>query len=266
MDPQGKVIVVTGAARGIGAALAKRFVQAGAKSVVISDLVQAEVDATAKEIGAQSAFQVDVADEQQIVKLIEETESRHGPIDLFCSNAGISVEGSLTASNEIWQKIWEINSMSHVYAARAIVPKMIQRGGGYLLNTVSAAGLLTQLGSAPYAVTKHAAMAFAEWLAITYQRDGIKVSALCPQGVRTRLLESVSGGAADMLKATSISPEQVAECVMEGLAAERFLILPHPEVGTYFQNKANDYERWLKGMRKLWDQFEPPGTDWEHRG
>ncbi len=129
MDPQGKVIVVTGEARGIGAALAKRFVQAGAMSVVISDLVQAEVDATAKEIGAQSAFQIDVADEQQIVKLIEETESRHGPIDLFCSNAGISVDGSLTAANEIWQKIWEINSMSHVYAARAIVPKMIQRGG-----------------------------------------------------------------------------------------------------------------------------------------
>lgn len=266
MDPQGKVIVVTGAARGIGAALAKRFVQAGAKSVVISDLVQAEVDATAKEIGAHSAFQVDVADERQIVKLIEETESRHGPIDLFCSNAGISVEGSLSASNETWQKIWEINSMSHVYAARAIVPKMIQRGGGYLLNTVSAAGLLTQVGSAPYAVTKHAAMAFAEWLSITYQREGIKVSALCPQGVRTRMLDSVSGGAAEMLKATSISPEQAAECVIEGLAAERFLILPHPEVGTYFQNKANDYERWLKGMRKMWDQFAPPGSDWEHPG
>lgn len=264
MDPQGKVIVVTGAARGIGAALAKRFVQAGAKGVIISDLVEAEVVATAKEIGAHSAFQVDVANEQQIVKMIEETESRHGPIDLFCSNAGISVEGSLKASDQTWQKIWEINSMSHVYAARAMVPRMISRGGGYLLNTVSAAGLLTQVGSAPYAVTKHAALAFAEWLSITYQRDGIKVSALCPQGVRTRMLDSVSGGAAEMLRATSLSPDQVAECVMEGLAAEKFLILPHPEVGTYFQNKANDYERWLKGMRKMWDQLAPPGTEWEH--
>lgn len=266
MDPQGKVVVVTGAARGIGAALAKRFVQAGARAVVISDLVQAEVDATGQEIGAQAGFQTDVTNEGEIVRLIEETERRYGPIDLFCSNAGISVEGSLQASNETWQKIWEVNSMSHVYAARALVPRMIARGGGYLLNTVSAAGLLTQVGSAPYAVTKHAAMAFAEWLSVTYQRDGIRVSALCPQGVRTRLLEEVKGGAAEMLLATAISPEQVAECVIEGLAAERFLILPHPEVGTYFQNKANDYERWLRGMRKMWDQLAPPGTEWEHAG
>lgn len=264
MDPQGKVIVVTGAARGIGAALAARFVHAGARAVVISDLVLSEVEAAARRIGAAAACQVDVADESQIVRLISDVESHHGPIDLFCSNAGISVEGSLAASNETWQKIWEVNSMSHVYAARALVPKMIARGGGYLLNTVSAAGLLTQVGSAPYAVTKHAALAFAEWLSITYQRDGLKVSALCPQGVRTRMLDSVSGGAADMLKAGSISPEEVAECVIEGLAAERFLILPHPEVGTYFQNKAGDYERWLRGMRKMWDQVAPPGTDWEH--
>jgi NAD(P)-dependent dehydrogenase (short-subunit alcohol dehydrogenase family) len=168
-------------------------------------------------------------------------------MDLFCSNAGIGTGGGPEATNDAWQRIWEINLMSHVYAARHLVPRMLERGDGYLLNTASAAGLLSQIGSAPYAVTKHAAVAFAEWLSITYGDRGLKVSCLCPQGVRTPMLGD--GGA--LLGPTAIEPEECAEAVVSGLRAEEFLILPHPDVREFFRRKGDDYDRWLRGMRRL---------------
>jgi NAD(P)-dependent dehydrogenase (short-subunit alcohol dehydrogenase family) len=177
---------------------------------------------------------------------------RHGRIDLFCSNAGIGGgEAGLETDGARWQDFWQVNVMAHVYAARAVLPSMLAAGRGYLLQTASAAGLLTQIGSAPYAVTKHAAVAFAEWLAITYGDQGIRVSCLCPQGVRTPMLESASAAARRLLGDSAIEPDVVADAVIAGLAAERFLILPHPEVAEYFTRKASDYDRWLRGMRRL---------------
>jgi NAD(P)-dependent dehydrogenase (short-subunit alcohol dehydrogenase family) len=167
----------------------------------------------------------------------------------YAINAGIAVVGGLEASNEEWQRIWEVNVMAHVYAARAVLPQMLERGDGYLLQTASAAGLLTQVGSAPYSVTKHAAVAFAEWLAITYGDQGIKVSCLCPQGVRTNMLERARGGA--FLRDGALDPDRVADIVVAGLRAESFLILPHPEVLDYFRRKSDDYDRWIRGMRRL---------------
>jgi NAD(P)-dependent dehydrogenase (short-subunit alcohol dehydrogenase family) len=178
----------------------------------------------------------------------------YGSIDLFCSNAGIVVEGGPEVADSEWQKIWSVNVMAHVYAARAVLPAMLQRRSGYLLNTASAAGLLSQIGSAPYSVTKHAALAFAEWLSITYGDAGIRVSALCPQGVRTNMLSEESGPA--FLLEGAIQPEQVADAVVEGLRAETFLILPHPEVKTYFERKATDYDRWIRGMRRLQQRIQ----------
>jgi NAD(P)-dependent dehydrogenase (short-subunit alcohol dehydrogenase family) len=190
-----------------------------------------------------------VSIEADVVQLVARTTERYGPADLFCSNAGIGVDGGADVSDSDWQRIWQINVMAHVYAARAVLPAMLERGQGYLLQTVSAAGLLSQIGSAPYSVTKHAALAFAEWLAITHGDAGIKVSCLCPQGVRTNMLEKARGGA--FLREGALDPEQVAEHVMKGLAEEQFLILPHPEVADYFRRKADDYDRWIRGMRRL---------------
>jgi NAD(P)-dependent dehydrogenase (short-subunit alcohol dehydrogenase family) len=167
------------------------------------------------------------------------------------------LEGGLEVTDAQWQRVWEINFLSHVYAARAVVPRMLEQGRGYLLHTSSAAGLLTQIGAVPYSVTKHAVVAFAEWLSITYHRHGLRVSCLCPQGVRTRMLDDSVSALADSLRPSALTPEQVADSVVQGLADERFLILPHPEVATYFRNKASDNERWLRGMRRLWDQAEP---------
>jgi NAD(P)-dependent dehydrogenase (short-subunit alcohol dehydrogenase family) len=194
---------------------------------------------------------VDVGREADIVQLAERAVAAYGAIDLFCSNAGIALEGGIETPESDWRRIWSINLMAHVYAARAVLPAMLARGDGYLLQTASAAGLLTQIGSAPYAVTKHAAVAFAEWLAITYGDRGIRVSCLCPQGVRTNMLTEAQSGAGRFLLEGALEPEQVAEAVVEGLAAERFLILPHPEVGEYFRRKADDYDRWLRGMRRM---------------
>jgi NAD(P)-dependent dehydrogenase (short-subunit alcohol dehydrogenase family) len=195
----------------------------------------------------------DVANENDIIQLVKRAVDAYGWIDLFCSNAGIGgIPGGFEVPNESWQQIWEVNVLAHIYAARAVVPLMLQRGEGYLLNTASAAGLLTQIGSAPYAVTKHAAVAFAEWLAITYGEQGVKVSCLCPQGVRTNmLLAGAEAGTSAFLLEGAIAPEDAAEAVVQGLAVESFLILPHPEVAEYFRRKANDYDRWLRGMRKL---------------
>jgi NAD(P)-dependent dehydrogenase (short-subunit alcohol dehydrogenase family) len=207
----------------------------------------------AGEIGGD-ARRVDVAREDDIRGLIEHTETRHGPIALFCSNAGIGIPGGAEVANAEWQRIWDINLMSHVYAARHLIPRMTARGGGYLLNTASAAGLLTQIGSAPYAVTKHAAVALAEWIAITHGRDGIKVSVLCPQAVRTAMTAANPDGVASV--DGMIEPEQVAEVVTQALAEERFLVLPHPEVATYIQRKAGDYDRWIRGMQRLREKYE----------
>jgi NAD(P)-dependent dehydrogenase (short-subunit alcohol dehydrogenase family) len=252
MKLQDKVVVVTGGANGIGRALCKRFAAEDARAVVVSDIDLEKARQVAAEINGLAA-RADVSIEGDVVNLVNETVERFGPIDLFCSNAGIGgVPGFSQVTNGDWQRIWEINVMAHIYAARAVLPAMIERGEGYLLNTASAAGILTQIGSAPYSVTKHAAVAFAEWLAITYGDRGIKVSCLCPQGVRTAMLQSAAEiGTSAFLLEGAIEPEELAEAVVKGLDEEKFLILPHPEVAKYFQNKANDYDRWIGGMRKL---------------
>jgi NAD(P)-dependent dehydrogenase (short-subunit alcohol dehydrogenase family) len=253
MRVEDRVVVVTGGASGIGRALCRRFAADGARKVVVADREGDGAAAVAREIGGDSR-RVDVAREEEIAALIEHTESAHGPIALFCSNAGIGIPGGAEVADSEWQRIWEINLMAHVYAARLLIPRMAKRGGGYLLNTASAAGLLSQIGSAPYAVTKHAAVALAEWLAITHGRDGIKVSVLCPQAVRTAMTAGNPDGVASV--DGMIEPEQVAEVVTQGLADERFLILPHPEVAQYIQRKAGDPDRWIKGMQRLRERYE----------
>jgi NAD(P)-dependent dehydrogenase (short-subunit alcohol dehydrogenase family) len=249
-----KVVVVTGAAHGIGRALARRFAREHPRALLIADLDEPAAAAVAQETHG-IAVPTDVAREADILRLVQHADETFGGIDLFCSNAGIMIRGGLEIADQDWQRIWEINVRAHIYAARAVVPGMIARGGGYLLQTASAAGLLTQIGSAPYAVTKHAAVAFAEWLAITYYDAGVRVSVLCPQGVRTNMLASAAPtGVGAFLRQTALEPGQVAEEVVKGLAEEKFLILPHPEVAGYFQRKATDYERWLRGMRRLLKQ------------
>jgi NAD(P)-dependent dehydrogenase (short-subunit alcohol dehydrogenase family) len=253
MKLQDKHAVVTGGASGIGRELCRRFVREGARAVVVADLDGAGAEAVAAEIGGLGR-QVDVAVEADVLSLVQLAERENGPIDLFCSNAGIGFPGGVEVSNAEWQRIWDVNVMAHIYAARAVLPSMLERGEGYLLNTASAAGLLTQIGSAPYAVTKHASVALAEWLSITHGDQGIKVSVLCPQAVRTAMTaESPNDGVAGV--DGMIEPEEVADVVIEALAQEQFLILPHPTVHTYMQRKAGDYERWLNGMRRLQARF-----------
>jgi NAD(P)-dependent dehydrogenase (short-subunit alcohol dehydrogenase family) len=250
MKLRGKVAVVTGGASGIGRAMCRRFLAEGARAVVVADLNGSAAAAVANEIGGV-AFEVNVARDGDLERLVRDVIAKFGGIDLFCSNAGIMVEGGPETGGADWQRIWEINVMGHVFAARAVLPGMLERGEGYLLQTVSAAGLLTLIGSAPYSVTKHAALGFAEWLSITYGDRGIRVSAICPQGVRTGMLLDSDTGPANFLRGTAVEPEDVADVVIRGLEEEKFLILPHPEVEEYFRHKANDYERWLLGMRKL---------------
>jgi NAD(P)-dependent dehydrogenase (short-subunit alcohol dehydrogenase family) len=253
MQIRDKIIVVTGAASGIGKALAERFAKEGAKLVVCSDLNGDGAAATAKDIGGISV-KTDVSKEEDIQHLIDTVEKNHGPIDLFFSNAGIGYGGGAEVSNDRWDRIWDINVMAHVWAARHLVPRMAARGGGYLCSTASAAGLLSQIGSAPYAVTKHAAVGLAEWLAITHGDQGIKVSVLCPQAVRTAMTAGNPDGVASI--DGMMEPETVADACVKAIAAEEFLILPHPEVVQYMQNKANDYGRWIGGMRKLNRRFK----------
>lgn len=246
MNVQDKVIVITGAARGIGAGLARRFKTEGSRAIVVADLDGVGAEKVAYEIGGV-AMRIDVAKEDEIRKLVEETTARFGHIDLFCSNAGIFIPGGVEAPDRDWARMRDIHVMAHIYAARAVLPRMLERGAGYLLQTVSAAGLLTSVESAMYAVTKHASLALAEWISMTYGDRGIGVSALCPQGVRTDMLMQDPD---NFLVAGSLSVEQVADAVIAGLAEERFLILPHPEAAEYFRRKANDYDRWLRGMRR----------------
>jgi NAD(P)-dependent dehydrogenase (short-subunit alcohol dehydrogenase family) len=251
MKIKDKVVVVTGGANGIGRALCRRFSDEGARAVVVADLDEARARGVAEAIGGV-AITTDLAREADIKRLVERTIADYGQIDLFCSNAGIGgLQGGAEVPNEAWQQIIDVNLMAHIYAARYALPGMLARADGYLLQTASAAGLLTQIGSAPYSVTKHAAVAFAEWLSITYGDKGIKVSCLCPQGVRTRMLLGEDGKGENFLVAGSVEPEEVAEAVVAGLEEEKFLILPHPEVEEYFRRKASDYDRWLRGMRRL---------------
>ncbi len=252
MQLKDRVVAVTGAASGIGRAMAHRFQQEGARAVICVDINGDEVRAVAAEMGGV-AYQVDVSREEEIRHLIESVERQVGPIDLFCSNAGIGPAGDIDFPDEDWQNIWEINVMAHIRAARHLVPRMLERGGGYLLNTASAAGLLSQIGSMPYSVSKHAAVSVAEWLAITYGQRGLKVSVLCPQGVRT----AMTAGHEQEVAAVDgmLEPEDVAEACVRSIEAEEFLILPHPEVLEYMRRKTNDYDRWLRGMQRLSNQY-----------
>jgi NAD(P)-dependent dehydrogenase (short-subunit alcohol dehydrogenase family) len=257
MEIKEKVVVVTGGASGIGAAMAERFVRAGARGVVIADLDERATQDAANAIGA-TAVRADVTSDDDVARLIATAESEYGPIDLFCANAGIGTGTGLDSPDETWDAVLNVNVRAHVVAARQMVPKWLDRGGGYWLTTASAAGIVTQIGDAPYSVSKHAAVSFAEWLSVTYGARGIKVSCLCPMGVDTPLLrEGLSGGeeglGARVVEAagTILQPEQVADVVVQGIADETFLILPHPEVLDYFRFKAADYGRWLAGMQRL---------------
>ena len=251
MDIKDKVVVVTGGANGIGRSLCRRFAAEAARAVVVADIDIKGARTVASEIDGL-AIETNVANEGDIVRVVEHTTRAFGAIDLFCSNAGVfGALGGAEIPDQVWRQLWDVNVMAHIYAARAALPGMLARGAGYLLQTASAAGLLTQIGAAPYAVTKHASIAFAEWLAITYAPAGIGVSCLCPQGVRTRMLLGDDGRRESFLREGSLDPDDVAGAVVEGLAAERFLILPHPEVAEYFRRKADDYDRWLRGMRRL---------------
>lgn len=262
MKLEGKVVVVTGGGGGIGEAMARAFAAESARAVVVADIDGDEAERVVADIDAATGVpavgaRVDAGDEADVAELVRRTELAFGPVDLFCANAGIMVVGGVEAPDEAWERIWRVNVASHIYAARAVLPGMLARGEGYLLHTASAAGLLTQLGSAPYSVTKHAVVGLAEWLSITHGDAGVRVSCLCPQAVETAMTggaraggrragDGASGAARDGI----LAPTEVARAVVAGLDAEQFLILPHPEVATYEQRRAGDRERWLRGMRR----------------
>lgn len=243
----GAGVVVTGGGHGIGAALARRLARDGAR-VVVNDLDADAARALAYEVGGH-AIPGDAAHET--ADLVAMSRTHLGAIDLFCANAGIAPAGDADASEETWTRAWDVNVMAHVRAARALLPDWLERGRGHFLATVSAAGLLTMLGSAPYSVSKHAALAFAEWMAVTYGDRGVRVQALCPQGVRTDLLDGSGDTARRLLDADALHPDTVADVVVRELASDRFLILPHPEVARYYAARAADPDRWQAGMRKL---------------
>jgi NAD(P)-dependent dehydrogenase (short-subunit alcohol dehydrogenase family) len=252
VELQGKVAVVTGGSSGIGEALATRFKAEGAAGVVVADLQEGKA--------GDLFVRTDVSNEADVAALVRQAEDAFGRVDLFCSNAGIGGGGGIEAPEEVWEQTFKVNLMAHVYAARHVLPGMLERGEGYLLNTASAAGLLTNLGNATYTVSKHGAVALAEFLAITYGDRGIKVSCLCPQGVRTPMLLGgldMDDPAAAMVLASGqmIEPEDVAQAVVDGLREERFLILPHPEVADFYRRKADDPDRWLRGMRRIQSQL-----------
>ena len=260
MEIQGAVVAVTGGGGGIGAGMCRGFAAAGARAVAVADLDEEAARAVAAEIAADGqtrafGMRVDVGAESDVQAFVRRVEDEYAGIDLFCANAGIMVAGGIDVPEDDWDRIWRVNVKSHLYAARAVIPGMAERGGGYLLHTASAAGLLTQLGAAPYAVTKHAVVALAEWIAITYADSGIKVSCLCPQAVET----AMTGPLTKMKRPTAtgsaasdgvLQPADVAAVVLEGIADERFLILPHPQVATYEKRRADDRDRWLRGMQR----------------
>ncbi len=254
MELAGRHVVITGAGSGIGRALAQRIAAEGVRALVVADLDLAAIESLANEIGAL-AVRTDVSRESEIRALIDRATHVNGPIDLFCSNAGVpGPAGGPEGSDEEWQRTWEINVMAHVWAARALLPDMVARGDGYLLSTASAAGLLTQVSALAYTATKHAAVAVAEWLAINYADAGIKVSCLCPQAVRTPMLELALEdpiGAAPLLAGGLLEPAEVADAVVAGIREERLLILPHEDVAKHMALKGAQPERWLNGMRRL---------------
>jgi NAD(P)-dependent dehydrogenase (short-subunit alcohol dehydrogenase family) len=248
MDIRGRVVVVTGGGGGIGRALCRRFAADGARHVVVADIAREAAESVAAQIGG-TAVPADVTVESDVADLVRGTLKAQGRIDIYCSNAGIAFGGGPEAPDQAWRQSWDVHVMAHVYAARALLPGMLERGEGYIVGTISAAALLNHVLAAPYAVTKAAGLSFFEWMAIAYHERGIRVSALCPQGVRTAML--TQAGERNFLTAGALAPEQVAQAVVEGIHDERFLILPHPEVGEFFQRKAADYDRWLRGMRRL---------------
>jgi len=264
MELKDKVVIVTGGAGGIGSALGRRFAAEGARAVVLADRDGARAEDAAAAIGpAARGADCDVADDAAVAALIDEVEAHDGPIDLYCANAGIGLGTGVEAPDSEWNEVWRVNLMSTVAAARHLVPRWVERGGGYLLVTASAAGLLTSLGDGAYTATKHAAVGLAEWIWITYGDRGVRVSCLCPQGVRTNMVfgKHAEGqiGIEQVKKLGVIEPEEVAAAVVEGLADERFLILPHPQVLEYFRNKAENHGRWLGGMKKFQRQLTGKG-------
>lgn len=260
MEVQNKVVIVTGGASGIGRSLAQRFAAEGARGVVVADIHLAPAEAVASALpgGVGLAVRCDVSQEADIQALVATTRARFGQVDVYCSNAGIlGRKGGIELEDPLWDAMWNIHGMAHVWAARAVVPEMVARGEGFFLVTASAAGLLSIVESAPYAVTKHAAVAIAEWLRITYGRRGLQVSCLCPQSVQTAMVTGTGGSAShDGI----LPPEQVAQDVLQAMGDGRFLVLPHPEVAQYFQKKGQDYERWLGGMQKLHAQHAASAT------
>jgi NAD(P)-dependent dehydrogenase (short-subunit alcohol dehydrogenase family) len=274
VEIDGKVAVVTGGASGIGRALCLALAESGAAAVVVADVDGGGAAQTAAAVEAAGlpalAVPTDMSSEEEVRALVSLAEEGFGPVGLFCSNAGIIVDGGVEVADEAWSRIWAINVQAHVYAARALLPGMLARGEGYLVITASAAGLLTELGSAPYSVTKHAAVGLAEWLSITYGDQGLRVSCLCPQAVRTNLIATSHRQVADMPAERTglgtpqasvdgvLTAEDVAACVIEAIGDERFLILPHPDVAVYEQRRAGDRDRWLRGMRRLQSRLRAP--------
>ena len=275
MELNDRVVIVTGAGSGIGEAIARAAHAAGARHVVVADLNGAGAARVASEIGG-TAVAIDVRDESAIIEMVESTLDVHGPIDLFVSNAGFVTAAGLEDSNDAIQTMWEVHCMAHIYAARAVLPSMIARGEGYLLNTASAAGLLTQIGSMAYSMTKAAAISLAEWLAISHYHQGIRVSVLCPQAVATNIVVNSpdnrvarDAGGEDAAAAFEggvasgdgvLDPADVAAMCLDAIRDERFLILPHPEVATYVERKATDRDRWLAGMRRFQSALHPDGN------
>ncbi|MRD45931.1 SDR family NAD(P)-dependent oxidoreductase [Caenimonas koreensis DSM 17982] len=257
MDIQGKVAIVTGGASGIGAAMAKRLAAEGARGVYVADINAERAEGVAREIGPVAiAMGCDVSREEDIQALVAAAQKKFGQVDIFMSNAGILGRmGGIELEDALWDKMWQVHGMAHVWAARAVVPGMVERGEGYFVVTASAAGLLNIVESAPYGVTKHAAVAFAEWLRIAYGRKGVRVSCLCPQSVETDMTKGGTGSAGVN---GVLSADQVASDVVDTMREERFLVLPHPEVAQYFLNKAQDYDRWLGGMQKLYAHHSNP--------
>jgi NAD(P)-dependent dehydrogenase (short-subunit alcohol dehydrogenase family) len=262
MDPQGKVIVVTGAAGGIGGGLVRALVQRGARRVVATDLERAGVERLSEELGdTVVARELDVADEEATRALVSDVERSLGPIDLWFANAGLAAGGGPEAPDAVWDRQWRVNVMSHVYAARALLPRWSERGEGHLITTASMAAILSSLGDCVYASTKHAALGFAEWVAFTYADRGVRVSCVCPGAVDTAMLQA--GGGGDASKASAIigggdviGPDEAAERILEGVEAGRFLILTHPEMQQYAVGKASDHDRWVRGMSRLWSRAQ----------
>jgi NAD(P)-dependent dehydrogenase (short-subunit alcohol dehydrogenase family) len=263
MDPEGKIIVVTGAAGGIGSALVRALLERGARSVVAADLDGGGVERLSEEVGAAHVVPrvLDVTDEEATRALVEQVEDTVGTIDVWFANAGLATGSGPEAPDDDWDRQWRINVMSHVYAARTLLPGWIERGDGHLVTTASMAGILTAAGDAAYSATKHAAVGFAEWLAFTYAGRGVRVSCICPGAVDTAMLRAGAGG--DAAKASAVigggdvlAPEQAAERILEGLKQDSFLILTHPEMHEFVVGKAQDPQRWIRGMTKLWSRAQ----------